>query len=693
MSGTIEVTELSHNLLSWMVQTVVIAGAAALLPIVFRVRHPRTQLFYCHAVLALCLLLPLIQPWRTTPGSAGSMAWLAFVALHGRWLFGILAAGVVLQMALLSGALWRTRRYRIAATPLYPIPEAMRAAAAITHADALFCVSDEAAGPVMLGWLAPVVLLPASFLSLDEEAQCGIACHELLHVRRGDWLISLIEGFAGALLWFNPGAWLLLSEARLAREQLVDAESVRLTASRESYIDALLAIARGHVWSDLAAAPSFLRRSHLTQRMQSLLSDTPASARRLAGSFCSIAALLGCTIWITCVSFPMLGQPASAVASAHEPTAASEPAMRNSEVAALATPSVPVPAQAVRATESESQPAPAYVDDFEPVNGSAAIESSPTTRASAVALLSTAREGALRHAQGMPPYRFDVTFVAGGNALNVGSGEITETWMTGQKWRWTVSLGDISHTQLLSRGQVLEDKHVAVIPMRAHMLRNEVLWATRWFGPNARLRIAEISWQGKPATCVLGSAPGQADSAMPAGRSWDEEEYCIDDSTGELMVHSIVPGTYAQFGYDAHLQFHGLHIPDRIRIYVAGALAVDGSLRIADTTAADEASLTPTNEVSASGQPLGLGAAFRMRADSQHGQGGNAPQRVIVHAEIDGDGNVIETEISAATDPGPIPAALEHVRLMNHGHTGTERQGYIEVRFTQVGNGRGRINK
>ncbi len=72
----------------------------------------------------------------------------------------------------------------------------MRAAAAITQADALFCVSEEATGPVMLGWLAPVVLLPVSFLDMDEEAQCGIACHELLHVRRGDWLVTLIEGFA-----------------------------------------------------------------------------------------------------------------------------------------------------------------------------------------------------------------------------------------------------------------------------------------------------------------------------------------------------------------------------------------------------------------------------------------------------------------------------------------------------------------
>jgi hypothetical protein len=31
--------------------------------------------------------------------------------------------------------------------------------------------------------LNPVVLLPESSLELGEEAQCTVACHELLHVR------------------------------------------------------------------------------------------------------------------------------------------------------------------------------------------------------------------------------------------------------------------------------------------------------------------------------------------------------------------------------------------------------------------------------------------------------------------------------------------------------------------------------
>src|SRR5665213_3045643 len=136
---------LAHNLLAWMVQTALFATVAALWPILLRVRHPKTQLYYCHAALAFCLVLPAIQPWRISGSAIGS---------HWQWLWLVLVAGVLVQLLWMSNGLLRIRRYRIAATPLYPVPDAMRAASAITHADALFCVSEEASGPVMMGWLA-----------------------------------------------------------------------------------------------------------------------------------------------------------------------------------------------------------------------------------------------------------------------------------------------------------------------------------------------------------------------------------------------------------------------------------------------------------------------------------------------------------------------------------------------------------
>src|SRR5689334_269483 len=52
------------NLRPWTEQVIVIATVSALLPALIRLRHPRTQLAYCHLMLAGCLLLPFLQPWR-----------------------------------------------------------------------------------------------------------------------------------------------------------------------------------------------------------------------------------------------------------------------------------------------------------------------------------------------------------------------------------------------------------------------------------------------------------------------------------------------------------------------------------------------------------------------------------------------------------------------------------------------------
>ena len=132
-------------------------------------------------------------------------------------------------------------------------------------------------------------------------------------MRRNDWLATLFEEVTGALLWFNPGIWPALAEARLAREQLVDEETVRLTDAGEPYVQALLAIARHRPMPDLAPAPLFLRRRHLTQRMHQLLLEAPISRARVAFSYSSIAASLLAVGWFAAAAVPFTGRPLAPV--------------------------------------------------------------------------------------------------------------------------------------------------------------------------------------------------------------------------------------------------------------------------------------------------------------------------------------------------------------------------------------------
>src|SRR5262249_40969382 len=53
-----------QNVQHWLVQGFVIASIGVALPLIFRIRHPRSQLAFCHLVILACLFLPAVQPWQ-----------------------------------------------------------------------------------------------------------------------------------------------------------------------------------------------------------------------------------------------------------------------------------------------------------------------------------------------------------------------------------------------------------------------------------------------------------------------------------------------------------------------------------------------------------------------------------------------------------------------------------------------------
>jgi hypothetical protein len=617
-------------------------------------------------------------------------------------LLSVLGAGAAARICWLLFGLWKIRKYRIAATPLYPIPEPVRAAAAITHADALLCISSEISGPVMLGWLAPVVLLPECFLALGEEAQCAIACHEMLHVKRADWVVTLIEEFFGALLWFNPGAWMLLAQTRLAREELVDAETVRLTSAREPYVEALLAIARGRQTLDLAPAPLFLKRRHLTHRLHSLLKDVSVARSRVLVSYAFSSVILACAGWAACISFPLTGQPrlTPPPADSRLPQIAAEPAPiatrvePQSDAAPQAGPAPPATDRQTivtfqvnqgrralfdsRATTTGLASAPIPPDPQEPVTGGAQIASGPGERAAALYLLERASENGLTHRAGTPPYRLFAAFNAGGSGANVGSGQLTETWLSGQRWRWTATLGSYSVIRVPGAGTASGETFPGVVPMRVHVLRNAIFWAIRQLPSNAQIRTAGVQRNGKAVTCVLISG---IVAPINQTRLWEEDEYCIDNATGALQMLSMAPGVYTVYGYSQNLQFHGRATPDRITVYANRALVLDAQVSLTDAGAVDEGELAPTPEMIAAGPVAGmdLWGRFPMNVPSAAVSGMAKP--VMIHASVSGRGEMVEEELLTASDPALAQPALDLVKSAKFQAGGGQRQMYINVKF------------
>lgn len=77
--------------------------------------------------------------------------------------------------------------------------------------------------PTVIGWLKPVVLLPAGVLArLPSEQLEMIIAHELGHVRRNDYLFNFLQLLVETLLFYHPAIRWMSRSIREQREQCCD---------------------------------------------------------------------------------------------------------------------------------------------------------------------------------------------------------------------------------------------------------------------------------------------------------------------------------------------------------------------------------------------------------------------------------------------------------------------------------------
>jgi D-alanyl-D-alanine endopeptidase (penicillin-binding protein 7) len=324
MTGTM----LLSNLVALGVQMTVLVAAAALLARAFRIESPKALLAYWRTLLLACLLLPLYQPWNIVPTSPLSAAAVSTpiagvassdsvasvtTAASASWsvsqfLLAALAAGIVgraLWLALGAFGLWALRR---GARPLDPLPESVCRAQEQTGTHAAMYVSERVSGPITYGHFRPVIVFPPSVSAMPADVQTAIACHELLHVRRRDWVQELIEEMVRCALWFHPAIWWLIGRIQLAREEVVDQATIALIDSRERYVESLLAVASANSRVTFAPASAFFRRRLLKRRVARIFQESTMTTRRLIASLTASAAALALAITLTVRAFPLEAQ-------------------------------------------------------------------------------------------------------------------------------------------------------------------------------------------------------------------------------------------------------------------------------------------------------------------------------------------------------------------------------------------------
>ncbi len=86
---------------------------------------------------------------------------------------------------------------------------------------------NEPLGPMTFGWIRPAIIVPQSLIvGRSPQDVEPLLAHELIHVRRGDALIGLLQLAAQCLWWFHPLVWWANREMGRERERCCDEEVV-----------------------------------------------------------------------------------------------------------------------------------------------------------------------------------------------------------------------------------------------------------------------------------------------------------------------------------------------------------------------------------------------------------------------------------------------------------------------------------
>lgn len=137
--------------------------------------------------------------------------------------------GVALTLGLFAVRQARFVRAVGRLTPLDESPSVLRG----QHVDA---------GPLVLGWLRPRIVVPADFADRFEgEARALVLAHEDVHLRRGDATINGLAVALQCLCWFNPLVHLAARALRVDQEIACDAAVIaRHPHARRLYAETLL---------------------------------------------------------------------------------------------------------------------------------------------------------------------------------------------------------------------------------------------------------------------------------------------------------------------------------------------------------------------------------------------------------------------------------------------------------------------
>jgi len=146
------------------------------------------------------------------------------------------------------------------------------------------CISDSVGSPLTFGWLRPVIVMPEGASRWSDEQVIDVLTHELVHIRRLDWLSLIFVYCIASVYWMIPVVWILYARFLDDVEASCDEEVLLAGRDVNDYAQSLVSAAResnhcrqsGH-W----LGQTMLGRSQLELRVKYLLENNMMTIKSL----------------------------------------------------------------------------------------------------------------------------------------------------------------------------------------------------------------------------------------------------------------------------------------------------------------------------------------------------------------------------------------------------------------------------
>jgi beta-lactamase regulating signal transducer with metallopeptidase domain len=200
----------------------------------------------------------------------------ARVGSSASWLLTLWAIGACLALCRLAIGAWHLRRLirtsRPAPLEVHPSPQTV--AQAGLRVPPAVRESSHITGPFVAGWGRGVLMIPAGLANrLSRVERDAVLLHELVHLRRRDFALNLLQRLLQALLWFEPAIWVVGAELDRIREECCDAAVIRALGRPAVLARALVRLEELRAGSAALALAG--TGGQLTDRIERLLRAAP----------------------------------------------------------------------------------------------------------------------------------------------------------------------------------------------------------------------------------------------------------------------------------------------------------------------------------------------------------------------------------------------------------------------------------